>query len=105
MYNSKNKEGYEKLLLNLNLLKKYRINKLQILNYYIKRNYLYVDWMVAKLNKTLDINDKIIKKYYEPPFYNKWQKMLTTEKLEQIDRAISNFFNKKSGVNLINNIK
>ena len=102
----KNKEGYEKLLLNLNLLKKYRINKLQILEfYYIKRNYLYVDWMQLKLNKTLDINDKIIKKYYEPSFYNKWQKMLTTEKLEQIDRVISNFFNKKSGVNLINNIK
>jgi len=61
--------------------------------------------MQLKLNKTLDINDKIIKKYYEPSFYNKWQKMLTTEKLEQIDRVISNFFNKKSGVNLINNIK
>ncbi len=102
----KNKEDYEKLLLNLNLLKKYKINKSQILEfYYIKRNYLYVDWMQLKLNKTLDINDKIIKNYYEPSFYNKWQKMLTTEKLKQIDKVISDFYNNKTGVTLINNIK
>tara|TARA_B100000900_G_scaffold416185_1_gene449806 strand:- start:2897 stop:3520 length:624 start_codon:yes stop_codon:yes gene_type:complete len=98
-----NKKNYENLLLNLKRIKRYKIDKSQILEFYfIKRYHLYVDWMNLKLNKSQDINDKIIKKYYEPTFYDKFYKTMTIEKIKKIDKTISNFYNDKKNIILSN---
>lgn len=98
-----NKKNYENLLLNLKRIKRYKIDKSQILEFYfIKRYHLYVDWMKLKLNKSQDINDKIIKKYYEPTFYDQFYKTMTIEKIKKIDKTISNFYNDKKNIILSN---
>ena len=99
----KNKNEYENLLLNLNNIKKYKIEKKQILEFfYIKRFHLYFDWMHLGLEKNLDINNRIIKNYYDPLFYSKWDKIITREKLDKIDDIISDFYKNNKKITLVN---
>ena len=65
----KNRMEFERFILEPNLIKKYKIDRLQILQFYfIKRIYLYTDWIGLNLDKSFDINNKVVKKYYKPTF-------------------------------------
>jgi hypothetical protein len=89
----RNKNEYEKYILDPKLIEKHQINKKQILQFYfIKRIYLYSDWIGLNLNKSFDINNRIVKKYYDPSFYQKWYSIVSKKKLIRIYKIINNFY-------------
>ena len=70
--------------------------------YFIKRIYLYTDWIGLNLDKSFDINNKVVKKYYKPTFYNQYYKTMTVQKIKKIDKTISNFYNDRKNIILSN---
>ena len=99
----KNRMEFERFILEPNLIKKYKIDRLQILQFYfIKRIYLYTDWIGLNLDKSFKINNKVVKKYYKPTFYNQYYKTMTVQKIKKIDKTILNFYNDRKNIILSN---
>ncbi len=90
-FTPKDKKDYAKILHNLKNFD-YKINKLEIMEYYfLRRKYIYIDLLNLNLNKSDTDGYKLIESFSRENFYENWIKQFKTLNHHKTIQTIQNY--------------